>query len=521
MDMQANEFQKYYKMLVKRRYLFIASALLIMSVVVWGSFFLPKQYLASSTVFIERSVIKDMVKGITITPSVEDKIRVLRYAMLSRESVLNVLKKLDFDATTKNERELEEMIKQFQQKTDITIKGNDLFIVNYQDRDPRRAMEYVNALVRAYVESNVSSKREEAYGANRFITEQVKLYKEKVDKAEEAIIAYRQSKGVYMSVDDRALINEIKTYQAETDAMRIKRNELVATRNSIKQQLRGEEPFTVAVLSTKRSGGSADAQITMRENRIKQLLSSYTENYPEIIKLKAEIEALKAQPKSSASSHDVATPDSEMSTLNPIHQDLKQRLFQTESELGAIDAKLRQMGAVVGRKEGELRNIPEEKKKLADLEKERDTQRTIYEKLVSSQGQSEVSKQMEVEDKGTTFRIVDPAIVPTKPVSPNRVRLILLGILAGIAGGAGIIFLRETLDSSVKESNTLKQLGLEVIAVIPRIFNADEEARIKKRDRIIYTIASVYLLVIVSALVHEMMGLTLIESVVSKFGFKI
>lgn len=520
MELQANEFQKYYKMLVKRRYLFIASALLIMSVVVWGSFFLPKRYEAKSTVFIERSVIKDMVKGITISPSVEDKIRVLRYAMLSRESIVNVLKKLDLDATAKNDRELEDMVNSFQKGTDINIRGNDLFIVTFQDRDPQRAMEYVNALVRGYVESNVSSKREEAYGANRFITEQVKLYKEKVDKAEEAIIAYRQSKGVYMSVDDRALINEIKAYMAEGDAMRIRRNELVATRNSIKQQLRGEEPFTVAVLNTKRSGGSSDAQISMRENRIKQLLSSYTENYPEIIKLKAEIEALKSAPKVSGPA-DFSQPESEMSTLNPIHQDLKQRLFQTESELGAIDAKLRQMGAVVGRKEGELRNIPAEKMKLAELEKERDAHRVIYEQLLARQGQSEVSKQMEVEDKATTFRIVDPAVVPNKPISPNRVRLILLGILAGLAGGAGIIFLRETLDSSVKESSTLKQLGLEVIAVIPRIFNADEEERIKKRDRIIYTVAGVYMLVIVSALVHEVMGLTLIESIVSRFGFTI
>lgn len=520
MELQANEFQKYYKMLVKRRYLFIVSALLIMSVVVWGSFLLPKQFEAKSTVFIERSVIKDMVKGITISPSVEDKIRVLRYAMLSRESIVNVLKKLDLDTAARNDRELEEMVNRFQKGTDINIRGNDLFIVTFQDKDPQRAMEYVNALVRGYVESNVSSKREEAYGANRFITEQVKLYKDKVDKAEEAIIAYRQSKGVYMSVDDRALINEIKTYQGEIDAMRIRRNELVATRNSIKQQLRGEEPFTVAVLNTKRSGGSSDAQISMRENRIKQLLSSYTENYPEIIKLKAEIEALKAAPKA-AGTPDYSVPESEMSTLNPIHQDLKQRLFQSEAELGAIDAKLRQMGAVIARKEGELRNIPAEKMKLAELEKERDSHRVIYEQLLARQGQSEVSKQMEVEDKATTFRIVDPAVVPTKPVSPNRVRLILLGILAGIAGGAGIIFLRETLDSSVKESNTLKQLGLEVIAVIPRIFNADEEARIKKRDRIVYSVAGAYMLVIVSALVHEVMGLTLIESVVSTLGLNI
>jgi len=520
MELHSNEFQKYYKMLVKRRYLFIASALLIMSVVVWGSFFLPKQYEAKSTVFIERSVIKDMVKGLTITPSIDDKIRVLRYAMLSRENILKVLKQLDYDVTAKNDKALEEMISRFQGKTDIAIKGNDLFFVSYEDKDPKRAMEYVNALVRSYVESNVSSKREDAYGANRFITEQVKLYKDKVDKAEEAIIKYRQSKGVYMSVDDQALISEIKALHTDIDTLRIRRNELVATRNSIKSQLKGEEPFTVAVLSTRKGGGSADSQITMRENRIKQLLSSYTEHYPEIIKLKAEIEALKVQPRTS-DALDKGSTESEMSTLNPIHQDLKQRLFQAESEIEAIDAKLRQVGSVIGRKEGELRNIPAEVLKLAELEKERDAHRTVYEQLLARQGQSEFSKQMEVEDKSTNFRIVDPAVIPTKPVSPNRVRLILLGILAGFAGAAGIVFLRETIDTSVRESSTIKQMGLEVIAVIPRIFNAAEVERIKKRDRLVYIIAGSYMLIIVSALIHEVMGFTLLESLISRFGFNL
>ncbi|RNC67199.1 MAG: chain length-determining protein [Desulfuromonadales bacterium] len=521
MELQQQEFQKYIRMLMKRRYLFIAVALLVMSIVVWGCFFLPKQYEAKSTVFIERSVIRDMVKGITISPSVDDKIRVLRYAMLSRDSILKVLQKLDIDATVKNDKKLEEMIASFQSKTAISIKGNDLFIVTYRDTDPKRSMEYINTLVRNYVEANSSSKREEAYGANRFITEQVKLYKEKLDKAEEAIIAYRQSKGVYMSVDDRSLISEIKQYQAEMDTLRIRRNELLATNKSVRRQMKGEEPFTVAVLNTRRPGGAADSQITMRENRIKQLLSSYTENYPEIIKLKAEIEALKSQPKSAQVSSLDPSGDSEMSTLNPIHQDLKQRSFQTEAEVEAIDAKMRQLASVIGRKEGELRNIPEEKKKLGDLEKDRESHRTIYEQLLARQGQSEVSKQMELEDKGTTFRIVDPAVVPTKPVSPNRVRLILLGIAAGIAAGIGVVFLRETLDSSVKETKTLKQLGLEVIAVIPRIFNAEEEERIKKRDRLIFSVASGYMLVICGVFIHEVLGLTLIEKVLSRIGIGI
>ena len=73
-----------------------------------------------------------------------------------------------------------------------------------------------------------------------------------------------------------------------------------------------------------------------------------------------------------------------------------------------------------------LRNFPEDKKALNDLERERAMQASIYEQLLQRVGVSEVSKQMEVADKATTFRIVDPAILPTKPVGTKRILLMLL-----------------------------------------------------------------------------------------------
>jgi polysaccharide chain length determinant protein (PEP-CTERM system associated) len=210
-----------------------------------------------------------------------------------------------------------------------------------------------------------------------------------------------------------------------------------------------------------------------------------------------------------------------MSTLNPIHQDLKQKLFEAESELEALEAKQRQLNSLIGTKEGELRNIPEEQKKLGDLENERNTHQEIYEQLLQRQGQADVSKQMEIEDKSTTFRVVDPAVLPIKPVSPDRVKLILMGILAGLAGGVGIVLACESLDSSVKDTMTLRSLGVEVLAVIPKIFNEVESQRTKKRERLIYTISGFYFLIICASLLHEVMGFTYIESFLAHIGFNI
>ncbi len=508
---KTEELNKYLKMLMKRRYLFIVVSLVVMSVIAWGSFFLPKRYEASSTVFIEKSVIKDLVKGITFTPSIEDKVRILRYAMLSRTFVTNVLQSLDQDLKTKNEKELEQLVQDYQKRTQISIKGNDLFIVSLRDTDPKLATDYVNTLVRKYVEENISNKRQDSYGADRFVSEQLKTLKEKLDKADNEIIKFRQQRGLSVGLEEGLLVKDIRTYQTELEGIQIKRNELVATRDSIKRQLKLVKPYTVALMSKDTSN-----EVEMLERRLKQLTVNYTENYPEVIRVKSLIASLKKQKESAQPANSAG--NEELSTVNPVYQGLEQQLYQVESEIEAITARQRQLHATVGGKERNLRNIPEDQKMLIDLLKERDSTRVIYEQLLSRQGQVELTKQMDVEDKATTFRVVDPAIIPKKPVSPDRVKMILMGIIMGFIAGAAAVFVMEMFDSSVKDVSSLKKLGYDVLAVIPTIFNQEESSKIAKKDRMVYVIAGCYFALICLVLTHEMLELTLIEKVLTKLG---
>ncbi len=505
------EIQKYLEMIVKRKFLFIATSLVVMSVIVWGSYLVPEKYEAKSLIIIERNVINDLIKGVAITPSMTERIKVLRDTILSRSLISKVLRELDLDATAADDKELEEMIISFQERTNIKIKKSNLFIVSFVDKDPETAMNYVNTLVRTYVNENITAKREEAYGASRFLSEQVAFFKDKLDKAEEAIIKFRQEQGIYVAIDERSLINEIKGYKGDIGKIRLRRNELIAKRKSVRKQLKGEEPFSVAVVS---NSEGTDLLIASLENKLNQLLVSYTENYPEVVRLKAEIESLKKQQqyrKESGAAQGATEPT--ISTINPIYQELKQELHKIDAELNALDAKEKMLLSMIAQKEKELRYIPEGKKKLADLEKERDSYRNIYEQLLMRLGQSEVSKQMEVADKTTTFRIVEPAVLPTIPVSPNRKALILAGIVFGFLGGFGAVYLRESLDSSVKDTETVKGLGLDVLAVIPRMCVDPEEEKTSKRDLLIYGLAGLYFLLICAAFVHELLGMSYIETV--------
>ena len=152
-----------------------------------------------------------------------------------------------------------------------------------------------------------------------------------------------------------------------------------------------------------------------------------------------------------------------------------------------------------------LRSIPAVRTGLNELEQERNSQKNLYDQLIARYRQSEVSKQMEVQDKATTFRIVDPAILPTRPYSPQRVKIILLGIIGGIAASFGLLVLRDHLDKSVRNVDSLKSLGVQVLAVVPTIENQIELLSSRRRDYWFYGIAATCFMLILATVPLELM----------------
>ena len=125
---------------------------------------------------------------------------------------------------------------------------------------------------------------------------------------------------------------------------------------------------------------------------------------------------------------------------------------------------------------------------------------------------------MEVQDKSTVFRVVDPAVLPFKPVSPNRGKLILMGILAGIGGGVGLVLLKDQLDGTVKNVDMVKHFGIPVLAVIPRIEDAQKLALQARTDRRLYIAAGCYFMLILGVLAAEALGITGMSTLVSRLS---
>lgn len=495
MEPNKNELLKILQTIYRRRGLFALVALLVTSTVIAGSYLIPRKYRADSTVFIEKNVINSLVKGLAVTPDMEDRIRVLKYALLSRELVARALDEIDSAPPLAGDDQRQEFISALQKRTGLAVKGKeDLFIVSLVDKDPVFARDYINTLVRTYVEENLSAKREETYGANRFLDEQIALFRSKLDRAEDAIIEFRRSQNVFLGNDEQTKVADIKGYLSQIDQIDLDITTLAAKKRLLENQLKTIDP-EIALFSGKRRRDT----IAVLEEKLGRLLLTYTENYPEVVRIKAEIDALRSLEEQAAED---AAPV-EMQGVNPVYQETLQEKLALEAEISSLDAKKSKLQQMVQAREKDLREVPEQRKELDRLIQERDSARKIYEELLLRLGQSEVSKQMEIGDKTTTFRIVDPAILPRVPVSPNMIKMILLAIAAGIGSGVGLVVLLEKHDASIKEVEELEAFGVRVLGQIPAIVQEQTLLQRRKMDRWLYVATACYGLVVVALLAFE------------------
>jgi polysaccharide chain length determinant protein (PEP-CTERM system associated) len=227
------------------------------------------------------------------------------------------------------------------------------------------------------------------------------------------------------------------------------------------------------------SGVGGPNSLAALKQKLAVLLTKYTENYPEVIRVKAQIEELEKKAEKNGS----AGKSSGMTTVNPLYQQVQQQLYDAEVEASSLKAKKASLEARIAEREAALREVPEARKKLGALIQQRDSIRDIYQKLLGRLAQSEVSKQIEISDKAATFKIIDPALYPEKPVSPNMPVMLSLALVSGLAVGFGLIYLLDLLDDSLKDPHQLEAMGVNPLVVIPRIEEGGiVDTRIRKWD---------------------------------------
>jgi uncharacterized protein involved in exopolysaccharide biosynthesis len=206
-------------------------------------------------------------------------------------------------------------------------------------------------------------------------------------------------------------------------------------------------------------------------------------DHPDMVKTRRKIAALELEVrrlKGAPNKHPSQRPE------NPAYINLQAQLNSATASVGALGKTRMDVKRRLQDYAQRLERTPEIEPEYLVLTRDRDTSGQKYQDIRSRLLEAKVSEGLEVQRKGERFSLIDPPSLPEKPDKPNRIAIVLLGLILAVGGGIGTGAVAESLDHSIRTPEQLSQLTqLFPLAVIPFMPNELDLTRAVRRRHIL------------------------------------
>jgi len=250
---------------------------------------------------------------------------------------------------------------------------------------------------------------------------------------------------------------------------------------------RSDETFFRSQSTTARelSVGVDDANPERRVQLLELALKDYgsrgyTEKHPDVVKTKLELEGIRALVAERRKEAGEREPGDVPTTF--VQQNAEAEAHRAALRKESEEREIEQLEVAVTRVEARLAETPAVAEKLGALEREYRHLFSNYQEFSNKRLNASVQADLERKQLGEQFRVLEQAFEGLGPVSPNRVLIVVLGAIFGLALGAAIGVLLEAVDPAVHDAHGLQAaLRIPVLASIPQIWLEADRARMRSR----------------------------------------
>jgi polysaccharide chain length determinant protein (PEP-CTERM system associated) len=446
-----------------------------------GSFFLPKIYQSTAVILVEqKQLLAPLVQGMAVTPQSIVNLDTLQQQMLSWAKMEEMIGHLGLDKNIRRRTDLERLIKSLRKRIVIKMKG-ELIFVSFEDKDPKVAQEVVNYVTRTFVQESLLTQEEEANSAINFIKKQLGIYQQKLEEAEAALKEFKEE-NLFELPGDTSNLGRAIEFRNRLLELRLDIQEAYKMRDKILRQLASEPKFVVS--ETKEVSETVlnlQAKLANLHTKLQELYArKCTDAHPWVISLKKNIEHVEKQIEKAKKE----TVSTETTVINPVYQELEQRLQEVEMAIDSMEARERELVRLADEAEQKARSVPEQEQELAKLTRDMAVNERIYGMLLEKLEAANISHRLELAERGTRFRVIDPARYPLYPVKPNKKLIALMGFIVGIILGCGSVFIGEYTDHSFRSVEDLEGfLGQPVLGSTSKITTIEDIKQQKIRRR--------------------------------------
>jgi succinoglycan biosynthesis transport protein ExoP len=343
----------------------------------------------------------------------------------------------------------EQLISKVEGMVEVKLRrGTRLIDITVESTDAALTALIANSLVTEFLRQDYEQDATSLHTANEFLEGEAVEIKHKLDDSENALQAYREQTHSVSSADAQNIVvqelNELSVKATEAKSQRI----TCETAYKEVEALGDNIPALLATPAADNSVAIKDilANITRAESDLADLKPRYKPKHPKYMEAESQL----AEWRNALNRAVLELPQTALSAYES----------SKAAELALNEALQEQQAAALEMNRNAIR--------YDVLARDVESNRALYQTVLNQVKDNSVIKDL----KTSNIRIVEKGEIPSRPVRPDELKVILAGSLCGLLGSVLVVFFLNAIDQSLKTVNQTEEcLGLSVLCAIPK-FNA-------------------------------------------------
>jgi len=482
------DFDRYID-LIRRRHIYFLVPLFLGWLVVWGaSWVLPTMYKSSTLILVEEPTMPSSYVPPNVNQNLQDRLQSISQQILSRTRLISIIDKLGLYPDKKSSDDKVEAMRSNIGGVELVRDNRNqeitAFRVSFSARDPRLAQQVTSELTQLFISESNKVRQQQSEGTTNFLAQQL-------EDARVALAAQEAKVRQFEATHEGALPTQQASNLQILSGLQGQLQNQQDSLNTAKQQRVYFQTLIEQYKNLHASGrsvdggpsevGAIDGELAKLRSQLTDLRSRYTDSYPDVQKLKAQIADTERQRQALLAAPKTAPKQGAEVESTPLLQ-LQSQLQANQLEIASRERAITGLEARISEYQGRLNSEPATEQQLAELTRGYEQSKANYDDLFKKKNASAMATSMEQLQQGERFTMLDPPSLPIKPDFPNRLKFCGFGVLAGFALGSILVFLLEFFDDRMHGEKDIKSLlGINVLAEIPEVQNAVDEKREKRR----------------------------------------